>query len=137
MGLVLFFQEYREMRPKDLQCSYLRYSIRWRWAYHLTSAVFLIVLVFFFPHLHQLSFKCNCSSQKPLPTTGIRTRDLWFCSLDLRPLDQPAVQLWASRAYILDTLFKACVIDWTVNSTSGYTKLSNFISRLSTLFLSP
>jgi hypothetical protein len=91
----------------------------------------------FFPHLHQLSFKCNCSSQKPLPTTGIRTRDLWFCSLDLRPLDQPAVQLWASRAYILDTLFKACVIDWTVNSTSGYTKLSNFISRLSTLFLSP
>jgi hypothetical protein len=35
--------------------------------------------------------QCNCSSQKPLPTTGIRTRDLWFCNLDLRPLDQPAV----------------------------------------------
>jgi hypothetical protein len=35
--------------------------------------------------------KCNCSSQKPLPTTGIWTRDLWFRSLDLRPLDQPAV----------------------------------------------
>jgi hypothetical protein len=33
----------------------------------------------------------KCSSQKPLLTTGIRTRDLWFCSLDLRPLDQPAV----------------------------------------------
>jgi hypothetical protein len=29
----------------------------------------------------------NCSSQK-LPTTGIRTRDLWFRSLSLRPLDQ-------------------------------------------------
>jgi hypothetical protein len=34
----------------------------------------------------------NCSSQKPLPTTGIWTRDLWFCSLGLRPLDQPAVK---------------------------------------------
>jgi hypothetical protein len=36
--------------------------------------------------------KCNCLSQKPLPTTGIRTRDLWLCSMDLRPLDQPAVK---------------------------------------------
>jgi hypothetical protein len=35
--------------------------------------------------------KCNCSSQKPLLTTGIWTRDLWLRSLDLRPLDQPAV----------------------------------------------
>jgi hypothetical protein len=35
--------------------------------------------------------KCNRSSQKPLLTTEIRTRDLWFRSLDLRPLDQPAV----------------------------------------------
>jgi hypothetical protein len=36
--------------------------------------------------------KCNCSSQKLLPITGIRTRVLWFCSLDLRPLDQLAVK---------------------------------------------
>jgi hypothetical protein len=30
--------------------------------------------------------KCNCSSQKPLLATRILTRDLWFRSLDLRPL---------------------------------------------------
>jgi hypothetical protein len=36
--------------------------------------------------------KCNGSSQKPLLTTGIRTQDLWFCSLNLRPRDQPAVK---------------------------------------------
>jgi hypothetical protein len=29
----------------------------------------------------------NCSSQKPLLITGIRTQDIWFLSLDLRPLD--------------------------------------------------
>jgi hypothetical protein len=72
--------------------------------------------------------KCNCSSQKPLPTTGIRTRDLWFCSLDLRPLDQPAVKLINSNSYdIIDfnfniinsslnyysTLFAFCVKDFT------------------------
>jgi hypothetical protein len=32
--------------------------------------------------------KCNCSSQKPLLTTGIWTRDIWFRSLGLRPLDK-------------------------------------------------
>jgi hypothetical protein len=32
----------------------------------------------------------NCSSRKPILTTGIRTRDLWLRNLDLRPLDQPA-----------------------------------------------
>jgi hypothetical protein len=35
--------------------------------------------------------KCNCLSQKPLLTTGIWTRDLWFRGVDIRPLDQPAV----------------------------------------------
>jgi hypothetical protein len=33
-----------------------------------------------------------CSSQKPLLTIGFWTRDLWFYSLDLRPLGQPAVK---------------------------------------------
>jgi hypothetical protein len=38
--------------------------------------------------------KCNCSSQKPLLTIGIWTRNLWFRSLGLRPLDQPAVKFF-------------------------------------------
>jgi hypothetical protein len=36
----------------------------------------------------RLMSKCNCSSQSPLLSTKIWTRDLWFCSQDLRPLDQ-------------------------------------------------
>jgi hypothetical protein len=36
--------------------------------------------------------KCYCSSQKPLLTTVIWTRDLWFRSPELRPLDQSAVK---------------------------------------------
>jgi hypothetical protein len=32
--------------------------------------------------------KCNYSSQKPLVTTGIWTRDLWFRSLTIRPADR-------------------------------------------------
>jgi hypothetical protein len=59
--------------------------------------------------------KSNCS-KKPLLTTGIWTRDLWFRSLDLRPLDQPAVKTLYTlrgRVWVRGLCNVACVVQET------------------------
>jgi hypothetical protein len=55
----------------------------------------------------------NCSSQKTLLTTGIWTLDLWFRSLNLNPLDQPAVIY-----YIVQKHFSISIVPMRSQGTS-------------------